>query len=164
MSTSDSEIDDLDVSRLPVGQEEIAWREIAVDDPALVQVSERIRHGGGDRERIAHAQPIREKTLLQVHAIQPGHDHERSILRGQAVRDVLDDMGMIEGREAVCLVLKSIGARAITEDLHGHGSMGLPIVRPVDDARSARCRTSVDLEPIGDQVAGMKRRFDQPRT
>ncbi len=93
----EAKVDEFDVT-LILGQDEVAWLDVAVDDPAGVEVSERARELGCPPQRVAPAllgRALRTKDLAQRGAVEQLHRHPDPI-SARSIPQRLDQVWVIK--------------------------------------------------------------------
>jgi hypothetical protein len=153
----EAEVDDLRLHVAGVERREKHVRrlEIAVDDPALVRVRERV----GDGEQHAHSvdggkPAVLAEVVREVHAAQELHHDVRIALRRLAEVEHADDRRMIEPRSRPRLLEKAAccprSRRALREELDRDGDVEREVDRDQISAaapRPMRCSSRYSPRP-----------------
>ena len=121
-----------------VGDDHVLRLHVAVDDPALVRVLERV----GEREAGAQDVAVRQlagggEAVERAPADELGHQVARVAVLARV--EHADDPGVVEPRGGERLARRPFrGGRAHRDDLHRHGPVQALVVGGVDGAEAAR--------------------------
>ena len=137
--------------RMPVGEQNVLWLDVAMNDTVLVRIRQRVGHltgvveGGGDRERTIapHSRP-------QGLAIHERHEVVEEPVDLAGI-DQRHDVGVVQLRRDLDLAQETVGAersRKVGVD-HFHGDLPVVtrVVRQVHGAHPARAKLTLDLVP-----------------
>ena len=81
----------------------VAWLEVAVDDPLLVGVLDRLADRDEQLQPGLHREPLLVAVLGERHALDQFHDEERLAGRGEAAVVDAGDVGVVHHRQRLPL-------------------------------------------------------------
>jgi hypothetical protein len=146
----DPEVEQLDRVEAPRFEEEVRRFEIAMDDPARMRGAECARRGARDEERVGDAERMMIEARRQIFARQPLH---REVLRAvvhRAVREVANDVRVIDRGEHLDLAREPERRLRRCDDLERDLEVGLRVARSVHPPHASGRRERDDLEAIRD--------------
>lgn len=114
------------------------------------------------QQGIAQRQRPPPEAMAQILSIEPLHGEKALSARGLAMRDVGDDAGMAQLGEELGLTRKAprflvVGHRRLEiEQLKRHQAAGESIAGAVDRPHTAGACWALELEAIGESVAGAR--------
>src|SRR5262249_14838852 len=104
-----AQVEDLDLPLL--GEEEVVWLEVAVDDAALVRVLQSLTRLPNEIHRLRHRQrPLLLQVSRQVDAVEQFYSQERRAAR-LAGAENLDDVGVRQHHRRLRLAQDACGGR-----------------------------------------------------
>jgi len=139
------------------GHEDVAGLHIAVHDPAIVAVGERVGDGGADDGDLLAGERAVIHRLTQVVALNELEDEHRAAVLGRRGVEQRHEPGVVEGGEHRDLGLVPAHVVAVgelgLEDLESDASGELLVGGLVDGGHAAATDEPLDEVPLGDDAA-----------
>jgi hypothetical protein len=156
----DAEIEDLDSVGIFTDEENIRGLDVAMNDAARMRRTQGLGDEPYEREAVGHREPASSEAIRQILAFEPFHG-EPGFVRGKdAMRDVADDVRMVERREHPSLVEETARAAlfGITKHFERDEVSRRGIARSKNGAHTpARCVCLERESPI-DEITWLHRR------
>ena len=155
-----AEVGDLDLAL--AAEEDVLRLDVAMDEPTVVRKCEPVGDPERELERPPHRQfPGAQHELLEVLAVDVLEDDVLPSVVVPAVDDG-DDVRVREPRDRARLAAEALEVFRIlgvvlVEDLDRDAPIELAVVRAKDARHPAGAEELLELVPVGDQIAGLRR-------